>query len=107
VLLFFFGEGGFETLAYLSERPFGVETAQTLALTVTLTGFIAACRWHGIGGALGLAGMAAFYGAQFLAQGDLPGGLFPVFFLPALLALGAWAAQTRTSRNHSPSGTRS
>ena len=80
--LFAVGEG-FDPMQFK-----GVELGMMVALLMALMGMVVLWWREGIGGAISLAGMIAFYGLNFAASGKLPGGpVFPFCFLPGVLAL--------------------
>jgi hypothetical protein len=61
------------------------------ALFVALAGLVIAWRHEGLGGAMSVAGVMAFYLLNFAARGRFPGGFFfPMMFLPGLLFLACW-----------------
>lgn len=66
----------------------GGELVMSAAFLTALTGMVVLWRWEGIGGALVIGGMLAFYGLNFAASGRLPGGwVFPLCYLPGIFAL--------------------
>lgn len=75
----------------------GAELALTVSLLVAGAGMLVLWRYESVGGFLVLAGMSAFYASQFLASGKLPAGwVFPLCFVPGVLALWAWMKGKRT-----------
>jgi hypothetical protein len=70
---------------------------QTWALLVMLTGFILVW-WHDLaGGVTSLLGIGAFYLLNYLQVERFPGGpVFPLCFLPGVLAVIAWLMRRRT-----------
>jgi hypothetical protein len=67
-----------------------------LAQLVSLGGFVALWRWKLPGGLVSLAGIVAFYALNYAASGRFPGGwVFPLFFLPGLLAIASWVVDKR------------
>jgi hypothetical protein len=69
---------------------------QTWALLVMLTGFILVW-WHDLaGGVTSLFGIGAFYLLNYLQVERFPGGpVFPLCFLPGVLAVIAWLMRRR------------
>lgn len=66
----------------------GVRLFTSAAFLSALIGMVLLWRWETIGGAIVIAGMLAFYAIHFAASGRLPGGwVFPLCFLPGILAL--------------------
>lgn len=66
----------------------GGEMVMSAAFLTALTGMVVLWRWEGIGGALVIGGMLAFYALNFAASGRLPGGwVFPLCYLPGIFAL--------------------
>ena len=55
-----------------------------------LAGFVVLWRWELVGGLLSVVATTAFYAVHLAGQGSLPGGAFPLFFAPGLLAIAAW-----------------
>ena len=85
VLLLAIGEG------FNPMKLTGTELAMSSCLFVALIGMAVLWKWEGIGGALVVGGMMAFYGLNFAASGRFPGGwVFPLCFLPGILALVCW-----------------
>jgi hypothetical protein len=82
----------------IGERPPAalLGSPQTWALLLMLTGFILVW-WHDLaGGVTSLFGIAAFYLLNYLAVDRFPGGpVFPLCFLPGLLAIVAWLMRAR------------
>ncbi len=77
----------------------GIELGMIVALLVALVGMVVLWWREGIGGAISLTGMIAFYGLNFAVAGEFPGGpVFPVCFLPGLLAVGC--AYVDRSKQH-------
>ncbi len=67
------------------------ETLMLVALFVSLAGLVLGWRHEGLGGALSVAGMLAFYMLNYTASGRWPGGfVFPLLFVPGLLFLACW-----------------
>ena len=67
------------------------EVLMSVALFVALAGVVIAWRHEGLGGAMSVAGMLAFYLLNFTATGRWPGGfIFPLMFVPGLLFLACW-----------------
>ena len=65
-----------------------------LAQVISLGGFVALWRWKLPGGLVSLAGIMAFYAVNYAASGRFPGGwVFPLFFLPGLLAIVSWVVE--------------
>lgn len=66
----------------------GFELGMLAALLMALAGMVLLWWREGIGGALTLGGMIAFFGLNLAATGKFPGGpVFPVCFLPGVLAV--------------------
>jgi hypothetical protein len=93
VLLFVVFAIGERPPAALLIRP------QSWALLIMLTGFTP-IWWHDLaGGVISLFGIAAFYLINFLEAGQLPGGwVFPLCYLPGVLAITAWLIRARAQR---------
>jgi hypothetical protein len=72
---------------------------QTWALLVMLAGFIFVW-WHDLaGGVISLFGIAAFYLLNYLEVERFPGGpVFPLCFLPGVLAVAGWLVRARAQR---------
>jgi hypothetical protein len=69
----------------------GSEIALGSAFLVALTGMLVLWRWELVGGVMVVAGMVGFYAINFAATGRWPGGwVFPICFLPGILALASW-----------------
>ena len=67
------------------------EMLMLVALFVALAGLVLGWRHEGLGGALSVAGMLAFYTLNYTASGKWPGGfVFPFLFVPGLLFLVCW-----------------
>ena len=67
------------------------ELLMFFALFVTLAGLIVAWNHEGLGGAMSVAGLIAFYLLNFAASGRWPRGLImPLMFIPGLLFLASW-----------------
>lgn len=67
------------------------EIVMTVALLASLAGMVVLWWREGLGGAVSLAGIALFYAINFAASGRFPGDwVFPLFFLPGILALACW-----------------
>ena len=70
----------------------GIELAMSAAFWAALTGMIVLWRWEGTGGLLVVGGMLVFYALNFAASGRIPGGwVFPLCYLPGVLALVCWS----------------
>jgi len=80
----------------------GAEIAQSVVLLVALGGMLVLWRWELLGGAMVLAGMAAFYLINFAVAGRFPGHVvFPLCFVPGLLALiSGWSHRARQTVSH-------
>ncbi len=84
-VIFAMGEGMRPTLLSRSE------TLMFFALFVALAGIVIAWRHEGLGGAMSVAGMLAFYLLNFAVTRHWPRGLFfPLLFVPGLLFLACW-----------------
>ena len=93
LFLLFLGGQGFNPL-----RLNGTEIALFSGVLVALSGMLLVWRQELLGGVLVIAGMTAFYVTNFVASGQWPGGwVFPLCFLPGILALVCWWA-TRANR---------
>lgn len=69
----------------------GTEWAMTTALVLALVGMILLWVWEGFGGAMVIAGMCVFYAINFVSTARFPGGgVFPICFIPGILALISW-----------------
>jgi hypothetical protein len=80
VLAFAIGEG--------PPNPFHMtarENAQTAAFFLVWGGLLVGCFRDGLGGALVLGGLLAFYLINLAISGRLPGGAFPLFAVPGVL----------------------
>ena len=85
ILFFLIGEGFDPT------KLNGMELAMSAALATALLGMVALWRWECVGGAFAVGGMLAFYFINLAASGRFPGGfVFPLFFVPGILALARW-----------------
>ena len=82
VLTFYFGEGPFNPL----QQPPGVQVQLFFEL-ICLAGMLILWKWELQGALLSLAGILLFYFGNYLQSGHWPGGAFPLFFLPGILAL--------------------
>jgi hypothetical protein len=98
ILLFIVGEGFDPTRVALKEWagllffPFGV-----------VVGLVMGWRWDGIGAAIALGSLLAFYGVQLAMWGRLPRGpYFALFTSPAILFGASWLLQRATDRSLSP-----
>lgn len=73
---------------------------QAWVLGLTLAGLLIMWWKDLLGGVLTLCGLALFYGLNFVQSGQLPGGwVFPLSFLPGLLAVIAGLMRSR-GRQH-------
>jgi hypothetical protein len=91
-VVFAIGEGA---PAVLLLRP------QTWALLVMLVGFVLVWWRDLAGGVISLFGIGAFYLLNYLEAERFPGGwVFPLCFLPGVLAVAAYLMQTRTQPAH-------
>ena len=62
-----------------------------VALFVTLAGLVVAWNHEGLGGAMSVSGLIAFYLLNFAASGRWPRGvIIPMMFIPGLLFLASW-----------------
>jgi hypothetical protein len=69
---------------------------QTWTLLIMLTGFILLWCHHLAGGLASLVGIVAFYVLNYVEAGRFPGGwVFPLCFLPGVLAVTAWLMRAR------------
>jgi hypothetical protein len=84
-LIFAMGEG---------VRPLLLSRSEILmffALFVALAGMVIAWRHEGLGGAMSVAGMIAFYLLNLAVTRHWPNGFFfPLMFVPGLLSLACW-----------------
>jgi len=85
VLVIAIGEG----VPNLLRQPLAVGL-QFLAIFVALVGFGLGWKWDWAGGLIGILGMSLLYIVNIASLGRLPDGLFPVFWLPAILFLVSW-----------------
>ena len=53
-----------------------IELAMSAAFIVAMIGLVVLWKWEGIGGALVVGGMMAFYGLNFATSGRFPSGWF-------------------------------
>jgi len=89
VLLLAIGEGPPNPLALT-----GREQALTVAFVASLAGMVLLWWRELAGGLLALGGVAGFYVIYYVTSNGWPRGwVFPLFFLPGLLALVAWRLQ--------------
>lgn len=90
VLLFAIGEG-------FDPRQLTLTTGfMSVAFFVAIVGMLVLWRWELIGGLMVVIGMAVFYTINFTASGRLPGGwVFPLCFLPGILAMVCWSLTKR------------
>jgi hypothetical protein len=85
VLVFAIGEGvPNPSMLSLPER------GMFIAWGVCLLGYFVAWRGEAAGAAMILGGMSAFYVMNSIGSGKIPGGIFPLFFLPGVLFLVCW-----------------
>lgn len=90
VLMFAIGEG------FNPMKLNGTERAMSVAFFTALAGMVVLWRSNGIGGTLVLGGMLTFYGINFAVSGRFPSGwVFPLCFLPGILALVCWSHDKR------------
>jgi hypothetical protein len=86
IIVLLIGEGG--------PNPFKsslLENLQHLAFIVVVPlALIAGWRWPLAAGIVGAAALLAFYVINFIAAGRLPGGAFPLFFIPPGLFVLDW-----------------
>lgn len=99
VLLFLFGE---PPANQIEVSP--VERLQMAAFFLVVIGLLVAWRWEWQGALASLLSLGAFYGLEFAAKGRLPGGIFPVFAIPALLYLLCSTLDRRASSMGSIAG---
>jgi hypothetical protein len=72
------------------------EFSMLLALVTACLGCVALWRYERAGGALAVAGITTFYALNFLYSGRFPSGwVLPLFFVPGIVALIAWALNCR------------
>lgn len=83
VLLFVIGEGGLPDALH---EPVTTQV-ELLGMAFMLVGFLVGWRWEGVGGALAIAGFAAFLVAEMVANGRPPRGAIPLFAVPGILYL--------------------
>lgn len=76
-------------------------TGHSAASFAILAGLLLGLFWDGVGAAVIVAGLAAFYLLNYWASGRWPGGAFPLFLLPAALLLTSFAL-ARTRRTAPP-----
>ena len=99
VLAIFIGE----TLSESSPMPTAQEWVGLMFFPIGIViGLIAAWWWEGIGGAVSILSLIAFYLWDFLRRGDLPGG--PYFLLVAapgflFLLCWLWSRHSQTDNN--------
>jgi hypothetical protein len=90
IIVLLIGEGG--------PNPFKsslMENLQHLAFIVVVPlALIAGWRWPLPAGIVGAAALLAFYVINFIAAGGLPGGAFPLFFIPPALFVLDWMLQS-------------
>lgn len=80
---------------------FGLPLPESLMLfagIVVLLGILIAWKWEGVGGAMIVGGMLAFYAINHLVSGRFPGGALPLFYLPGILFLLCWWQTRRHPR---------
>lgn len=78
-----------------------VEGSLMLCMLTSLAGMVVLWFREGLGGLMTLVGIGAFYAIDTVATGTMPGGwIFPLYFVPGVLSLIAWAA----SRNMRTTG---
>ncbi len=98
VLLIVVGEGvlgeGLPNLAKTSAS----QDVQFAALAIMCVGLGIGCFRDGVGGAIALGGLAAFYGIDFAVVGRWPGGAFPWFAVPGVLFLASFVIRKATAR---------
>jgi len=93
LLMFLIGEGP-PNPARLSPA----ENAMMVSLLVALAGFVLLWFREFPGGLASLGGIGAFYAIHFCSSFRFPGGwVFPLFFLPGLLALVSWSLRRESS----------
>lgn len=74
----------------LAKQPWPVQ-AIFVGGAVTFAGYAIGWRRPAVGGVIGLAGLAAMYAAEFVANGRALGGAFPLLAVPSVLYLiAAW-----------------
>lgn len=94
ILLFFIGEGFNPAALRLSEW-----TLMIFFPLCVIAGMVIAWWKEGLGGAMTIAGLLAFYVAHFLFSGRLPHGwAFIAFASPGFLFLAHWLLARRKSR---------
>jgi len=90
VLLFLVGEGPPNPV----RQPLPVQI-ELLGMGLMVVGFLLGWRWEGIGGLVAVFGFALFTATELAVNGKLPGGAIPLFAVPGLLYLLAFAAGKR------------
>jgi hypothetical protein len=63
------------------------EMMRHTAFLLAVLGLAAGWLWDGVGALLVLGGMIVFYSLEFSATHSLPGGAFPLFWIPGVLWL--------------------
>lgn len=91
------GHGG---LPNIIEQPAPVQV-QFAGFFFCLAGCLLGWKRELWGGLLAAGGMAAFCATQLIVNGRFPGGVIPVFFVPALLFLASAAFATSSARRGS------
>jgi len=86
------GEGGPPNPLKLSPE----ENLQMAGFAVFTVGLVVGWWRVGLAAAMVLGGLAFFYVVELVATGSLPGGAFPLFFIPGLLYLAAHVLARRS-----------
>jgi hypothetical protein len=74
----------------------------SVAMFLSVAGF-AVLWWRELaGGLLVVAATAAFYGLNYYASGKFPGGAFPLFYIPGILAILSWSLSRSVVERTSP-----
>lgn len=93
LLVFFFGEGGWNLLISVARAPLVPEHIMTIALFfVAVPGLLAAWKWEIAGGVAVLVGAGVFHAVDWVVSGSFPDFPFTLFFVAGLLYLAAGSA---------------
>ena len=79
-----------------------VENLLTLGFVALNAGLVVAWWREGLGAGLALGGLGFFYLVQLAASGRLPGGAFPLFWVPGILYALSARLRPRTSSSAGP-----
>jgi hypothetical protein len=104
ILLFFVGEAlphGGPNLARMNWP----ERLMFLAMFLSVAGFALLWWRELLGGLLVVAATAAFYGLNYYASGKFPGGAFPLFYIPGILAILSWGLSRPVLQGNTPGQT--